>query len=96
MSNSPILNFNLKNNNVASTVPLNGISVVLARTTKGPQNDPSTLITSGPQFSKVYGKEIVPDGSISNIDKALSEGSTLRIVRVQGSDATKGVVGTQD
>ena len=96
MSNSPILKFNLKNNNVESTVPLNGVSVVLARTTKGPQNDPSTLISSLSQFSKVYGKEIVPDGSISNIDKALSEGSTLRIVRVQGSDATKGLVGTKD
>ena len=96
MSNSPLLNFNLKNNNVESTVPLNGVSVVLARTTKGLQNDPSTLITSSSQFSRIYGKEIVPDGSISNIDKALSKGSTLRIVRVQGSDATKGVVGTQD
>ena len=96
MSNSPILKFNLKNNNVESTVPLNGVSVVLARTTKGPQNDPSTLISSLSQFSKVYGKEIVPDGSISNIEKALAGGSTLRIVRVQGSDATKGLVGTKD
>ena len=96
MSNSPLLNFNLKNNNVESTVPLNGVSVVLARTTKGPQNDPSTLISSLSQFSKVYGKEIVPDGSISNIEKALAGGSTLRIVRVQGSDATKGLVGTKD
>ena len=96
MSNSPILKFNLKNNNVESTVPLNGVSVVLARTTKGPQNDPSTLISSLSQFSKVYGKEIVPDGSISNIEKALAGGSTLRIVRVQSSDATKGLVGTKD
>ena len=95
MSNSPILKVNLKNNNVESTVPLNGVSVVLARTTKGPQNDPSTLISSLSQFSKVYGKEIVPDGSISNIEKALAGGSTLRIVRVQGSDATKGLVGTK-
>ena len=96
MSNSPILKVNLKNNNVESTVPLNGVSVVLARTTKGPQNDPSTLISSLSQFSKVYGKEIVPDGSISNIEKALAGGSTLRIVRVQSSDATKGLVGTKD
>ena len=95
MSNSPILKFNLKNNNVESTVPLNGVSVVLARTTKGPQNDPSTLISSLSQFSKVYGKEIVPDGSISNIEKALAGGSTLRIVRVQSSDATNGLVGTK-
>ena len=95
MSNSPILKFNLKNNNVESTVPLNGVSVVLARTTKGPQNDPSTLISSLSQLSKVYGKEIVPDGSISNIEKALAGGSILRIVRVQGSDATKGLVGTK-
>ena len=94
MSNSPFVKFNLVNKNVAVTTPSNGISAILARTTKGPQNDASILINSVTKFEEVYGKEIVPDGSVSNIEKALAGGSTLRIVRVQASDATKGVVGT--
>jgi hypothetical protein len=38
----------------------------------------------------MYGSEIVPDGSISNIEKALSMGSILRISRVKGTGATFG------
>lgn len=96
MSNSPRVKFNLVNNNVEKTTPTQGISVVLARTTKGPQNDPSELINSVSKFNKIFGSEIVPDGSISNIEKALAGGSTLRIIRVQGSDATAGTVGTKE
>ena len=96
MSNSPRVKFNLVNNNVEKTTPTQGISVVLARTTKGPQNDPSELINSVSKFNKIFGSEIVPDGSISNIEKALAGGSTLRIIRVQGSDATAGMVGTKE
>ena len=94
MSNSPFVKFNLVNKNVAVTTPTSGISAILARTTKGPQNDASILINSVTKFEEIYGKEIVPDGSVSNVEKALAGGSTLRIVRVQASDATKGVVGT--
>ena len=94
MSNSPFVKFNLVNKNVAVTTPTNGISAILARTTKGPQNDASTLVNSVTKFEEIYGKEIVPDGSVSNVEKALAGGSTLRIVRVQASDATKGVVGS--
>ena len=96
MSNSPRVKFNLVNNNVEKTTPTQGISVVLARTTKGPQNDPSELINSVAKFNKIFGSEIVPDGSISNIEKALAGGSTLRIIRVQGSDAAAGTVGTEE
>lgn len=92
MSNSPNLKVNLTNNNVATSTPLNGVTAVLARTTKGPQNDPSILITSISQFNRVYGSEIVPDGTVSNIEKALSLGSTLRICRVLSSSATYGTV----
>ena len=94
MSNSPFVKFNLVNKNVAVTTPTNGISAILARTTKGPQNDASILVNSVTKFEEIYGKEIVPDGSVSNVEKALAGGSTLRIVRVQASDATKGVVGS--
>ena len=96
MSNSPRVKFNLVNNNVEKTTPTQGISVVLARTTKGPQNDPSELINSVSKFNKIFGSEIVPDGSISNIEKALAGGSTLRIIRVQDSKATKGTCGSKE
>lgn len=92
MPTSPYIDFKFKNNNVLQTTPLMGVSCVLARTTKGPKNDPSVIISSYSQFQRIYGREIVPDGSISNIEKALMGGSKLRIIRVLGGNATLGSV----
>ena len=64
----------------------------MARTEKGPYDDPSELITSFSQFQRIFGKEIVPDGSVSNIEKALVGGSKLRIIRVLGAGAKKGTI----
>lgn len=85
MPNTPQFRFNVKNNNLEVSTPGIGITHVLARTTKGPFNDPSRIINSYPQFQRYFGEEIVPDGSISNIRKALENGSRLRISRVEGS-----------
>lgn len=92
MPNTPRVKFNITNNNVEESYPSKGISLVLARTTKGPKNDPSSIISSIPQFHRKFGNEIVPDGSVSNIEKALQGGSKLRILRVMGSDASQGKV----
>lgn len=92
MPSTPKINFNFINNNVEESSPLRGISTVLARTTKGPVLDPSTLIKGVTQFQRIFGEEIVPDGSVSNIQKALEGGSILRIVRVVGKGATLGTV----
>ena len=46
MPNSPSVNFEFKNDNVLQTTPMLGVSCVLARTTKGPYDDPSELIQS--------------------------------------------------
>lgn len=92
MSKSPRVVFNFENNNVQQTTPLLGVSCFLARTEKGPYDDPSELITSFPQFQRIFGKEIVPDGSVSNIEKALVGGSKLRIIRVLGAGAKKGTI----
>lgn len=92
MPSTPKINFNFINNNVEESSPLRGISTVLARTTKGPVLDPSTLIKGVTQFQRTFGEEIVPDGSVSNIQKALDGGSILRIVRVVGKGATLGTV----
>ena len=93
MPSTPQVKFNFINNNVEESSPLQGISIVLARTTKGEPNNPSALITSISQFQRTYGSEIVPDGSVSNIERALIGGSKLRIIRVMGSGATQGAVG---
>lgn len=95
MPSTPQVKFNIVNNNVEESSPLNGISIVLARTTKGTPNDPSVLITSLSQFKRTYGSEIVPDGSVSNIENALKGGSKLRIIRVMDLvGAKQGTVGT--
>lgn len=92
MSKSPSVVFKFENNNVQQTTPLLGVSCFLARTEKGPYDDPSELITSFSQFQRIFGKEIVPDGSVSNIEKALVGGSKLRIIRVLGAGARKGTI----
>lgn len=90
MPQTPIVRFNFKNLNVQSSVPLLGVINMVARTTKGPLEDPSDLISSPSQFTRIFGSEIVPDGSVSNIMKALEMGAKVRVSRVAGSGATYG------
>lgn len=85
MKNSPTINFKRVNENVATTTPSLGVSHFMARTTKGPFNDPSVVINSVNQFRDLFGREIVPDNTISNIERALSTGSKVRVSRVAGS-----------
>lgn len=82
---TPQVNFSFTNNNVQASTPSLGISHVIARTTKGPFNQPDTVFSSFQAFKRVYGEEVVPDGSISNIQKAFENGSRLRISRVAGA-----------
>lgn len=88
MPNTPRVEFNFQNNNVQQSVPLLGVSHVMARTTKGPFNQPDEVFSTYTQFQRVYGEEIVPDGSISNIMKAFEIGSKIRISRVAGAETT--------
>lgn len=90
MPQTPRVRFNFKNLNVQSSVPLLGVINMVARTTKGPLEDPSDLISSQSQFTRIFGSEIVPDGSVSNIMKALEMGAKVRVSRVAGSGATYG------
>ena len=46
MPNSPSIKFKIENNNLEQTTPLVGVSCILARTKRGPYNDPSTLIST--------------------------------------------------
>ena len=94
MPNSPKVSFNFINNNVEATKPLNGVSCIVARTTSGPVGLGETLVNSVTKFRSIYGSEIVPDGSPSNIEKALKGGSKLRIIRVVGTGATDNFVAT--
>lgn len=90
MPQTPRVRFNFKNLNVQSSVPLLGVINMVARTTKGPFEDPSDLISSPSQFTRIFGSEIVPDGSVSNIMKALEMGAKVRVSRVAGSGASYG------
>ena len=90
MPQTPRVRFNFKNLNVQSSVPLLGVINVVARTTKGPFEDPKDLIATPSQFTRIFGSEIVPDGSVSNIMKALEMGAKVRVSRVAGAGATYG------
>lgn len=90
MPQTPRVRFNFKNLNVQSSVPLLGVINMVARTTKGPFEDPKDLISSPSQFARIFGSEIVPDGSVSNILKALEMGAKVRVSRVAGKGATYG------
>lgn len=90
MPQTPRVRFNFKNLNVQSSVPLLGVVNMVAMTTKGPFEDPSDLISSPSQFTRIFGSEIVPDGSVSNIMKALEMGAKVRVSRVAGKGASYG------
>jgi hypothetical protein len=90
MPQTPKVSFKFDNKNVQSSVPQLGIVNVVARTTKGPFEDPSDIISNPSQFARIFGSEIVPDGSVSNISKALELGAKLRISRVAGTGASYG------
>lgn len=90
MPQTPKVRFNFKNPNVQSSVPLLGVVNMVAMTTKGPFEDPSDLISSPYQFTRIFGSEIVPDGSVSNIMKALEMGAKVRVSRVAGKGASYG------
>lgn len=90
MPQTPKVSFKFENKNVQSNVPQLGVVNVVARTTKGPFEDPSDIISNPTQFAKIFGSEIVPDGSVSNISKALELGAKVRISRVAGTGASYG------
>ena len=71
MPQTPRVRFSFKNLNVQSSVPLLGVVNVVAMTTKGPFEDPKDLIATPSQFTRIFGSEIVPDGSVSNIIRSI-------------------------
>lgn len=92
MSNAPKVSFSIENNNVMESTPSLGVSFVFARTTKGPKNDPSEIITTANHFERIFGEEIIPGSTVSQIEKALRGGSKLRICRVLGPGSSQGTV----
>lgn len=58
MPTSPHVDFKFKNNNVLQTTPMLGVSCVLARTTKGPYDDPSEIISTFSQFQRGRGGKL--------------------------------------
>lgn len=91
MSVSPKVDFTFENNNVVQTAPSLGVSFMYAATSKGPVNDASTLVTSIPQFRRLFGEEL-NNSSISQIERALKGGSQLRICRVAGTGSKPGSI----
>lgn len=97
MPTSPTTQFKFGNRNIQPSLPTLGITTCVARTIRGPFNQPDTIIRTLNQFYSLYGREIVVDGTVSNIERALSLGSAVRVSRVSGSGAiAKGVAKSYD
>lgn len=82
INESPRTRFRTVNQNYYNPEVGSGVSFVLAVTKKGPFNKPDEIFSTPARFNEVYGGEIVPDGTTSNIIRALGAGSKLRICRV--------------
>lgn len=90
MPTSPRVKFNVVNDNLAAPEPTLGVGMALAITTKGEPNRPDTIINSVTQFREVFGSEVVPDNTPSNIERALNLGAKMRICSVMAADGAKG------
>lgn len=97
MPKTPNVSFKVENNNLAVTTPQVGVSLVLARTSKGPYDDPSTIVRSISQFRNLFGGEVYENNreKLSDIERALANGSNLRIIRVRNSGYISGYISTE-
>lgn len=72
-----------------------GIIHVVALTESGDINSPKTVITSVSQFQNLFGSEIVPDGSLSNIEVMLGMGAAVRVSRVASNTLANWTIALQ-
>jgi len=89
MANAAKVKINVTNKIVGVTEPANGVSFFIGPTKTGPVEDPKDLITSWPQYVKIFGGE-VPDNKFSTMVKRyLESGGSARICRILHNDAAK-------
>jgi hypothetical protein len=82
MPNTAQVNFSITNLNFSVAQLIKGISFVGGITKRGPVADPSTVVTSWPQFVKIYGGLISTSDFPLLCKRALEAGSQLRVSRV--------------
>jgi hypothetical protein len=94
MPNTAQVTFTISNQAFQVAALLKGISFVGGVTVRGPVNDPKTIITSWPQFIKIFGG-LTPVSDFPLLAKrALDYGAQLRVARILNytdpADATTG------
>lgn len=62
----------------------NGTTHIVAITAKGPITD-DEVYSNIDRFKEVYGSETVPNGTLSNIERAIELGSAVRIFKVEAN-----------
>lgn len=91
MNTSPHVSFTFVNENTQLAAPPLGISGIVAVTTRGRYDTP-ILVKNWGQFQREFGQEVVPDNTLSNIERALSMGSQLLVSRAKPSgEITNGI-----
>lgn len=82
MPNSANVKFNEVDQSFFVSSILTGLAAVSVQTLRGPYGHNSQIITSWPEFAKLYGGEVVGMDGPTQVKRALSRGAKLRINKV--------------
>lgn len=93
MPDSAKVQFNIKNFTPGVSTPLTGIYYVLGITLRGPVENPEDIISSWPQFQRLFGGLLETSDFPLLAKRAISRGAKLRVCRVDAA-ATPAVKAT--
>lgn len=82
MPNSANVKFNEIDQSFFVSSLIAGLAAVSVQTLRGPYGHNSAIITSWPEFAKLYGAEVVGMDGPTQVKRALSRGAKLRINKV--------------
>jgi len=91
--NTAQVNINVINNAYSVSGPTAGTVFVIGKTLRGPDNDPKTVITSVPQFVRIFGEEDPTNDFPTLCMQAIRAGASLRVCRVVGAAAEGSITG---
>jgi hypothetical protein len=89
--NTAQVNINILNQAYSVSDPVSGVVFVIGKTLRGPDNDPKTVITSVPQFVRIFGAEDPNNDFPELCMQAIRAGAALRVCRVVGDAADSSI-----
>ena len=92
---TPKVNFNVENQAKQASTPYNGISFFGGITKRGPIEDPDTVISSWPQFERIFGGLIDTSNFPFLCKRALEAGAKLRVSSIKKNAVSASIPAVQ-